>query len=132
MIWLGVQAGRIVDCILGQLDIHADRERLCDLLLRPCTNHCTSVTKLCGHIRHVLALQHLSDVAKVDSCGAVFCRIAHIVQSKFLVVGRGVDLGGVQETSMMDRAVVECLDDYLVFVCDVCVTDVDQPIGGAR
>lgn len=32
---------------------------------------------------------------------------------------------------MMNRPVIESLDDHLVFVCDGGVADVDQAIGGA-
>lgn len=44
----------------------------------------------------------------------------------------GVDFGSVEEAGVVDGAVVEGLDDDLVLVGDGGVTDVDEPVRGAR
>lgn len=42
-----------------------------------------------------------------------------------LIVAQGVDGLFVEEAGVVDRAVVDHLDQGIVFVCDGCVVDVD-------
>lgn len=64
-----------------------------DLLLRTRSDNCAIVAEFRGYIRHVLALENLSDVAEVYGRGALLLRLSHIVEGKLLVVTSGIDLG---------------------------------------
>lgn len=73
-----------------------------DLLLRTGTNHSTVVAKFGRHVGQVLALEHLTDIAKVDRCGALFLCLSHVVQCKLLVVACSIDFSVVEESCMVD------------------------------
>lgn len=108
----------------------AKKERA-DVLLGSDTDDSTASIHFCRHIGHILTLQLAADVAKVGHGGPLLVRLFEIEDGKLLVVRQRVDFGRTQEAGMVHRAVVEGLDDDIVFVNDTGVIDVDKAIGRA-
>lgn len=76
---------------------------------------------------NVLAAKRLSEVAKMDRIGVFSWRVGVCggVDGEGFVVAEGVDGSLGEEAGVVDGAVVDDLDESLVFVGDGCVVDVD-------
>jgi hypothetical protein len=88
------------------------------------TQNSSTPIRLDSDIGHVSAPQHLAQVAKLD-VGPV-----EAVDGETLVMREGIDARADAAGAVDRRAMVERLDDGLVFIGDARVADVDEPIGG--
>ena len=81
-----------------------------------------------AQLRNILAVQRLSQIPKLHRVGILrlfIVRVCGRVDGEDLIVAQGEDSPVVEETGVVDGAVVDHLDQGIVFVCDGCVVDVD-------
>lgn len=85
-------------------------------------------------LSNILATQGLSDIPELHRLRilGLLVRIRSGMDGEDLVVAQSIDGSFVEESGMVDGAVVDHLDESVVFVCDGCVVDVDEPVRASR
>jgi len=85
-------------------------------------------------LHDILATQGLPQITELDRAGLlglVVVRVRGRVDGEDFVVAEGVDGLLGQEPRVVDRAMVDHLDECVVLVGDGGVVDVDQAVGAA-